>query len=116
MPLRAGRKNAAPFPLHFSKFVKIVSPAARENSDLGTEFPGWNRRAAVVEWRACALSVAGGEVTTKVSGHFCARRAKAAGSFRDIRSTSDSEQPMRRNERVLAPLAIRPRRRQPLAA
>jgi hypothetical protein len=39
--------------------VKIVSPAARENPNLRTEFPGWNTRAAVVECRARALSVAG---------------------------------------------------------
>src|SRR5262249_16561736 len=52
-------KSAAPFPLQFRKFVKIVSPASRENPNFGTEFPGWNGRAAVVECRACALSVMG---------------------------------------------------------
>src|SRR5216684_3490634 len=39
-----GRKSAAPFPLHFRTFVKIVSPAAHENLNPGTEFPRWNRR------------------------------------------------------------------------
>src|SRR5215469_7404252 len=52
-------KSAAPFPLQFRKFVKIVSPAAHENPKLGTEFPGWNGWAAVVQCRACARSVAG---------------------------------------------------------
>src|SRR5262249_2860634 len=52
-------KNAAPCPLHFRKFVKIVSPASRENPNFGTEFPGWNGRVAVVECRPCALSLAG---------------------------------------------------------
>src|SRR5215467_15670027 len=76
-------KSAAPFPLQFRKFVKIVSPASRENPNFGTEFPGWNDRAAVVECRASALSLAGKPEFGRGSydqstGCFCARLAKAA--------------------------------------
>src|SRR5499427_1862005 len=86
-------KSAAPFPLQFRKFVKIVSPAARENPNFGTEFPAWNGRAAVVECRACALSVIGKPelgraVTTKASGYFCARLAKAARLATVVRAAS----------------------------
>ena len=38
--------------------MKIVSPASRENTNFGTEFPRWNGRVAVVECRGCARSVA----------------------------------------------------------
>ena len=102
LPLRAGRKSAAPFPLHFRKFVKIVSPASRENPNFGTEFPGWNGRVAVVECRACARSVASkpefgrGSYDQSIwlflckACESCAVDNGGAGSFSDIRSTSNS--------------------------
>ena len=95
-------KSAAPFPLQFRKFVKIVSPASRENPNLGTEFPGWNGRVVVVECRACARSVASKPEFGRASYdqsiwlflckacEGCAVDDGGAGSFSDIRSTSNS--------------------------
>lgn len=73
--------------------MKIVSPAAYKNPDLGTEFPRWNRGAAVVECRACALSVAGKPEFGRGSYHqsiwpFCARLAKAARLTAAVRAAS----------------------------
>jgi hypothetical protein len=82
--------------------VKIVSPASRENPNFGTEFPGWNDRAVVVECRACALSVMGkpelgrGSYDQSIwrflckACESCAVGNAGAGSFSDIRSTSNS--------------------------
>jgi len=84
--------------------VKIVSPTARENPNLGTEFPGRNRRAAVVECRTCALSAAGkpqfgrGGYDQSIWPFLCeacegrAVHNGGAVSFCDIRATSDSDQ------------------------
>ena len=82
--------------------MKIVSPASRENTNFGTEFPRWNGRVAVVECRGCARSVASKPEFGRASYdqsiwlflckacESCAVDNGGAGSFSDIRSTSNT--------------------------
>src|SRR5262249_51549569 len=109
------------------------SGRARE-SPPRNRVPGWNRPAVVVECRACALSAAGKPEFGRGSYHrsicpflcdACAGRAvttavRAASAISALRPIATKlvrrNELTRRADRVLAPLAIRPRRRQPLAA